>query len=274
VSSKPAAGARTHRVAIVTGAARGIGRAVAERLGGDGYGVAIVDLVEPQQTAESLRDGGVDCLAAVGDVSSQRDMVRFTERVFDQFGQIDVLVNNAGISCIGAASGTTLEQWRRTLDVNLTGAFIASQHAGKIMLDARSGSIVNIASIAGVQGFARRSAYTASKHGLIGLTRALAAEWGGRGVRVNAVCPGWVDTPMDAADQESGGYSRSDVSDRSPMATMAAAEDVAAAVAFLADPQTSGFINGAAIPVDGGWTADGGWDSLRNEAREHRAPNR
>jgi NAD(P)-dependent dehydrogenase (short-subunit alcohol dehydrogenase family) len=135
------------------------------------------------------------------------------------------------------------------------------------MLAQRSGSIVNIASIAGLVGIADRVAYNASKHGLIGMTRTLAAEWGGSGVRCNAVCPGWVKTEMDVADQAGGSYTDADITDRVPMGRFASPEDIANAVSFLADPAASGFINGQAIAVDGGWTADGSWQNLRLQHR-------
>ena len=135
------------------------------------------------------------------------------------------------------------------------------------MLERGGGAIVNVASIAGLHGVAERAAYNASKHGLIGLTRTLAAEWGGRGVRCNAVCPGWVKTGMDVADQASGGYADADITGRVPMGRFAAPEDVARAVVFLADPARSGFVNGVALPVDGGWLADASWDSLRARQR-------
>ena len=113
-------------------------------------------------------------------------------------------------------------------------------------------------------GVADRAAYNAHKHGrLMGLTRTLAAEWGGRGVRVNAVCPGWVKTEMDDADQAAGRYVDADIVERTPMGRFASPDDVAAAIAFLADPEQSGFVNGAALPVDGGWTADLSWTALR-----------
>jgi len=124
-----------------------------------------------------------------------------------------------------------------------------------------------VASVAGLLGVAERSAYNASKHGLIGLTRTLAAEWGGRGVRVNAVCPGWVKTEMDVASQSGGHYSDGDITGRVPMGRFAAPDDVAHAIAFLADERRSGFINGTALTVDGGWTADGSWESLRLKQR-------
>jgi NAD(P)-dependent dehydrogenase (short-subunit alcohol dehydrogenase family) len=135
------------------------------------------------------------------------------------------------------------------------------------MLDQRRGSIVNVASIAGLAAVSHRSAYNASKHGLIGLTETLAAEWGGRGVRVNAVCPGWIKTEMDTADQGAGAYSDRDIVERVPLARFARAEDVAEAIAFLLDADRSGFVNGVSLPVDGGWMADASWTSLRLRTR-------
>ncbi len=166
------------------------------------------------------------------------------------------------------AESTTLEQWQRVMSVNLQGPFLLCKHLGPQMLERGSGSIVNVASIAGLAGVSHRAAYNASKHGLIGLTRTLAAEWGGRGVRVNAVCPGWIKTEMDAKDQRRGVYTDRDIVDRVPMARFASAEDVAAAIAYLADPDASGFVNGISLPVDGGWTADASWESLRVGTRD------
>ncbi|MDX6328589.1 MAG: hypothetical protein QOI83_972 [Streptomycetaceae bacterium] len=252
-------------VAVITGAAQGIGRQVAEALAEEGYALVLADLREPAETLDAL--GGAAAIALVGDVAAEADVAALTDLVRDRFGRLDVLVNNAGVSLLSPAEETTAEQWRRVLEVNLTGPFLLSRALGRLMLDAGSGSIVNIASIAGLHAVADRAAYNASKHGLIGLTRTLAAEWGGRGVRVNAVCPGWVKTEMDAADQASGGYTDSDITDRVPMGRFAAPGDIAAAVAFLADPARSGFVNGVALPVDGGWTADASWTSLRLRKR-------
>jgi NAD(P)-dependent dehydrogenase (short-subunit alcohol dehydrogenase family) len=151
--------------------------------------------------------------------------------------------------------------------VNLVAPFLLTRHFGAMMLTQRSGSIVNVASIAGLMGVSDRSAYNVSKHGLIGLTRTLAAEWGGRGIRCNAVCPGWVKTEMDAADQARGTYSDADITERNPMGRFATPDDVARAIAFLADSEKSGFVNGQALPVDGGWTIDGSWQSLRMSKR-------
>jgi NAD(P)-dependent dehydrogenase (short-subunit alcohol dehydrogenase family) len=249
----------TQPVAVITGAAQGIGREVASVLADRGYATVLADLREPSDPRAAL--------TVIGDVSSEQDVASLGRQVRERFGRVDVLVNNAGISLLRPAEETTAEQWRRVLEVNLTGPFLLSQEFGRDMLAAGSGSIVNIASIAGLQGVSDRAAYNASKHGVIGLTRTLAAEWGGRAVRVNAVCPGWVKTEMDEADQASGGYTDEDIVGQVPMGRFAAPGDIAAAVAFLADPELSGFVNGVALPVDGGWTADGSWTSLRLRKR-------
>lgn len=250
-------------VAVVTGVAQGIGRKVAEVLAAEGYALILADLKEPVETLAAVQAAGAEAVAVVGDIASESYVAELAEQVRERFGRVDVLVNNAGVSLLSRAEDTTAEQWRRVLEVNLTGPFLLCRAVGRLMLEAGSGSIINIASIAGLHGVADRAAYNASKHGLIGLTRTLAAEWGGRGVRANAVCPGWVKTEMDAADQASGGYTDSDIVERVPMARFATPHDIAQAAAFLADPARSGFINGAALPVDGGWTADASWTSLR-----------
>ncbi len=187
-------------VAVVTGAARGIGRVVALTLAERGYAVAANDLVPPDATLEELRDAGATALSLPGDVSDEASVRGMVRAVVDELGRVDVLVNNAGISLIEPAEETSLEDWRCVLEVNLTGPFLTCREFGGEMFRRGSGSIVNVASVAGLLGIADRAAYNASKHGLIGLTRTLAAEWGGRGVRVNAVCPGWVKTEMDSSD--------------------------------------------------------------------------
>jgi len=158
------------------------------------------------------------------------------------------------------------------LEVNLVATFVLSRPFGSIMLAQREGSIANVASIVGLVGVSNRTAYNASKHGLIGLTRTLAGEWGGRGIRVNAVRPGWVKTEMDVADQAGGGYTDDDITGRVPMARFAGPDDIARAILFLADPSQSGFVNGQALAIDGGWTADGSWQSLRTPQALTAAP--
>jgi NAD(P)-dependent dehydrogenase (short-subunit alcohol dehydrogenase family) len=247
-------------VAVVTGAAQGIGERIAEFLVADGFRLALLD--------RQPITGFPSALHHVGDVTDAASVDAFAAAVDQRLGRVDVLVNNAGIACISPAEETPADLWRQVIDVNLTGPFLLCQAFGRRMLAGGSGSIVNIASVAGLRGVADRAAYNASKHGLIGLTRTLAAEWGGRGVRVNAVCPGWVKTPMDDASQGEGAYGDSDITDHVPMGRFARPDDVAHAVAYLADPVRAAFVNGVTLSVDGGWNADGSWQSLRLGARE------
>ncbi|HEY0717073.1 MAG TPA: SDR family oxidoreductase [Streptosporangiaceae bacterium] len=255
-------------MAVVTGATRGLGRVIALTLAREGCTLVLADVTDPAATAAEVAAAGTGTVwAARADVSAEDDVRALAAGVQDRFGRADVLVNNAGISLLLPAEQTPAQAWRRVLEVNLTGPFLLCREFGAQMLAAGSGAIVNVASIAGLRGVAHRAAYNSSKHGLVGLTSTLAAEWGGRGVRVNAVCPGWIKTEMDAEDQASGGYTDTDIVDQVPMARFARPEDVAAAVAFLADPERSGFVNGVELPVDGGWVADASWTSLRLRAR-------
>jgi NAD(P)-dependent dehydrogenase (short-subunit alcohol dehydrogenase family) len=255
------------RVAVVTGAAQGIGRRTAEVLAEAGYALALMDMQSCAATLAAVKKHGAEAAEYGGDLVEEGTVVRAVAAVKKRWGHADVLVNNAGISSIARAETVEMEDFRRVLEVNLVAPFLLSRHFGAMMLKQKSGSIVNVASIAGLMGVSHRAAYNASKHGLIGLTRTLAAEWGGRGVRSNAVCPGWVKTEMDAADQAKGTYSDEDITGRVPMGRFASPEDVARAIAFLADPALSGFVNGQALAVDGGWTVDASWESLRMNCR-------
>jgi NAD(P)-dependent dehydrogenase (short-subunit alcohol dehydrogenase family) len=256
------------RTAMVTGAAQGVGLATASHLARLGYRVILTDIQALEAPLAKLRAEGLSVDGVSGDVASEPFVRKLSEDVRRDYGAADVLVNNAGVSLIAPAEATSAEQWQRVMNINLLGPFLLCKYLGAQMLHRRSGSIVNVASVAGLAGISHRSAYNASKHGLIGLTRTLAAEWGGRGVRVNAVCPGWIKTEMDVADQGSGAYTDEDIVNRVPMARFARPEDVAAAIAFLADNDRQGFINGVSLPVDGGWVADGSWDTLRVRTRE------
>ena len=224
------------KIAIVTGAAQGIGRRTAEVLAGAGYGLLLMDVQPCTETMTAVRGAGVEGEEVLGDIMDEVVVGRAVEAVRSRWGRVDVLVNNAGISFIAPAEAVEVARFRRVLEVNLLAPFLLAKAFGAMMLEQRSGSIVNVASIAGLVGVADRSAYNASKHGLVGLTRTLAAEWGGRGVRVNAVCPGWVKTEMDVADQAGGGYTDADIEGVNPMGRFAMPEDIARAILFLADP--------------------------------------
>jgi NAD(P)-dependent dehydrogenase (short-subunit alcohol dehydrogenase family) len=255
------------KTAVVTGAAQGLGFETAAMLARQGLGIILTDIQPLDGPLAQLEKEGLTVRGIVGDIASEAFVEKLAALIARDYGAADVLVNNAGVSLIQPAESTTTAQWQRVMDINLLAPFLLCRALGAQMLERRSGSIVNVASIAGIAGVIHRSAYNASKHGLIGLTRTLAAEWGGRGVRVNAVCPGWIKTEMDARDMGSGAYTDADIENRVPMARFARPSDVASAIAYLADPERSGFINGVSLPVDGGWTADASWDSLRTKTR-------
>ena len=244
-------------VAVITGAAQGIGRATAEVLDAHGWALVLIDLQEVDANAYET------AFAQRVDITDEQAVARLVADTMRQFGRVDALVNNAGVSMIESALETTSEAYRRVLEVNLVAPFVLAKAFGGEMLRAGRGAIVNVASVAGMQGIAERSAYNASKHGLIGLMRTLAVEWGAKGVRVNAVSPGWVKTEMDHKDQAGGTYSDQDIIDHVPMGRFASPVDIAHAIAWLCDGDRSGFVNGVVLPVDGGWTADGSWQTLR-----------
>jgi NAD(P)-dependent dehydrogenase (short-subunit alcohol dehydrogenase family) len=255
------------KVAIVTGASQGIGRRTAEVFAAAGYSVALMDVQSCAATLKAIRGAGGEAEEYCGDICDESHVEKVRSAVDARWGRVDVLVNNAGISFIQPAEDVQAADFRRVLEVNLVAPFVLAKAFGRMMLRQQMGSIVNVASIAALVGVSDRSAHNASKHGLIGLTRTLAAEWGGRGVRSNAVCPGWVKTEMDVADQISSGYTDADITDRVPMGRFAQPGDIAEMILFLADPARSGFVNGQAIAVDGGWINDGSWQSLRLRKR-------
>jgi len=244
-------------VAVITGAAQGIGRATAEVLDAHGWALVLLDLQAVDPDVYEL------AVAHQVDITNDASISHVVEHTMRDFGRVDALVNNAGISMIESALDTSAEAYRRVLEVNLVAPFLLAKAFGGEMLRAGRGAIVNVASVAGMQGVADRSAYNASKHGLIGLMRTLAVEWGAKGVRVNAVSPGWVKTEMDHKDQAGGSYSDQDIIDHVPMGRFASPLDIAQAIAWLCDGERSGFVNGVVLPVDGGWTADGSWQTLR-----------
>jgi 3-oxoacyl-[acyl-carrier protein] reductase len=241
-------------VAFVTGASRGIGRATALSLAQAGRPVAIgyrSDQASAEETVAKIGADGGRAQAVHCDVTDEGSVGQAFDAVESRLGPVGVLVNNAGFTKDGLAIRYSMEDWDTTLGVNLRGAFLCSRRALRAMLKARSGRIVNVSSAAGLRGNPGQAAYSSAKHGVIGLTRSLAREVGNRGITVNAVCPGFVETEMVADVSD---VNRQMWMNLTPVGRFATAEEVAAVIAFLASPEAS-YVNGAAIAVDGGLTA-------------------
>jgi 3-oxoacyl-[acyl-carrier protein] reductase len=236
----------------VTGGAAGIGWAIAQRLRADGYHVIAADVVAGATTDP---DAGIEWLAV--DVCDRAAVVDAFAAIVAEHGALDVVVNNAGIQRHGALVDLTWEDWSSVVDVNLHGVFNCVQAAGRHMLAAGSGSVINIASVAGERGAPGRAPYSTTKAAVIGLTRAAAVEWAERGVRVNAIGPGYVDTGVFRQGVAAGTLDPAVILARIPARRLGQPEEIAGMVSFLASEQAA-YITGQAFFVDGGFLADYG----------------
>ncbi|MEX1166679.1 MAG: SDR family oxidoreductase [Hydrogenophaga sp.] len=254
-------------VAFVTGAARGIGLAIARWFLARGYGVALVDNDEPTllaAVAALQRELGANADRVLGlrvDVSSPSQVEAAVARTEKAFGRIDALVNNAGVAAFKPIGETTFEDWRWVMSVNLDGPFLCTQAVAPVMLKQGRGAVVNIASISGLRASTLRVAYGTSKAALIHLTKQQAVEYGNAGIRVNAIAPGPVDTAMAKAVHSPA--IRADYHDTIPLARYGTEEEIANAVGFLCSAEAS-YVNGQVLAVDGGFDAAGvGLPTLR-----------
>jgi NAD(P)-dependent dehydrogenase (short-subunit alcohol dehydrogenase family) len=244
------------RVAMVTGAASGIGLACAKRFADEGALIAGLDVTgkggEGWSSIEAAAPGSRFWQA---DVRDEAAIVRVVGEIAGQYGRIDVLVNAAGVSGAGAVGDLDAEEWNRVIGINLTGTFLVSKHVVKRMTERFSGSIINLASIEGLEAFESQAAYNASKGGVVLLTRNMAIDYGALGIRVNCLCPGLIDTPMTAVLHMPELKPIRDKFVSSHMLRRAGRpEEVAAAALFLASDDAS-FVTGHSLVVDGGFTA-------------------
>lgn len=239
------------KVALITGATRGIGKAIAIRLANAGFDIALNYRKENDDltnTKSEIEKAGVNCLPVQGDVSSFEDCKRIAKEIFDKFGKIDVLVNNAGITKDMLLMRMKPEDFSSVVDVNLIGTFNMTRNVVPYMVKARSGRVVNISSVVGIEGNAGQTNYSASKAGIIGFTKSLARELGSRNILVNAVAPGFIETDMTAVLSDSV---RDEIAKKISLKRMGTAEDIAGVVEFLCG-EASSYVTGTVIPVTGG----------------------
>lgn len=248
-------------VAFVTGAGRGIGRAISIRFARAGFALGLTGRSHPHllEVADEITDAGGTVRAVVCDVTNRKSVERAVEKIQRELGEIEVLVNNAGIADSAPFATMADESWDRIIAVNLTGTYLCMRAIVPGMFERRRGRVINIASIAGLTGFAYTAAYCAAKHGVVGLTRGVAIEAAAKGVTVNAVCPGWVNTDMTRASIErivtttgrTEEQARAVLERMSPQGRLIEPDEVAALALFLAGPDAYG-INGQTLSVDGG----------------------
>lgn len=238
------------KIALITGGAQGIGRTISEELAGQGAHVILgdVNLDGAEKTAAEIKSGGGEASAVQIDVSSASSVQTVFDSIIKEYKPVDIVINNAGITRDGLLVRMKEIDWDLVLNINLKGSFLCSQQAAKQMMKQKSGAIVNIASIVGIMGNFGQANYSASKAGLIGFTKTLAREVAPRGIRANAVAPGFIDTEMTRVLEESV---RAKLIEQIPLARLGQPEDVARCVSFLVSEKAS-YITGQVINVNGG----------------------
>jgi NAD(P)-dependent dehydrogenase (short-subunit alcohol dehydrogenase family) len=245
------------KVAIVTGAAHGIGRAAALRFAQEGASVVITDIDHDGagELAATITATGGRAIGLRHDVSRELEWIDVANAALERFASVDVLLNNAGIFVLKALADTTLDEWERLMSINVTGVFLGMKHVMPLMARAGKGSVINVSSVAGLVGSPRSTMYSASKGAVRAMTKGAALEYAGRGVRVNSIHPGLVDTSMAEYAASTAGRSKQELGQvMSPMGRLGTVEDVSNLALFLATDESS-YMNGAELVLDGGFTA-------------------
>ncbi|MGD8228989.1 MAG: SDR family NAD(P)-dependent oxidoreductase [Desulfobacteraceae bacterium] len=243
------------KIALVTGSSRGLGKEIARGFAQYGASLVLADIAYPEETEEEIKNEGARCLAVRMDISSEAGVKELSQKILSEFGKVDILVNNAGITQPGYTPTEELavKEWDRVMDINLRGTFLCCKYVGGSMIKTGGGSIVNIASTAGITGVPRAPAYCASKAGVILLTKSLALEWAQHDIRVNAIAPHYLETELTKGVRDSRKVYEA-VTKQIPLKRFGKTRELIGAALYLAS-DTSSYVTGAVMPVDGGYLA-------------------
>lgn len=244
------------KTAIVTGSSQGIGKGIAKRLAAEGANIVTNSRsrARAEAVAEEIAAEGGDAVGVEADVTDYDAVEALVETAADEYGGLDIMVNNAGLTQVKSAEEFDPEEWRRVVDVDLTGVFFGCQAAGRQMIEqGEGGAILNISSMMGGMGLHKRAPYCASKGGVDNLTRTLAVEWAAHDIHVNALAPGFIWTEITDQTQGSAGYTDDDIRDRTPLGRFGSIEEMAECASFLVS--NNHYVTGEILRADGGWTA-------------------
>jgi 3-oxoacyl-[acyl-carrier protein] reductase len=244
--------------AIITGSSQGIGKGIAERFAAEGANVVVNSRSQERadEVAESIEADGGTAIGVEADVTDEDEMAALVETTVEEFGALDVMVNNAGVTTLGPAEEFDVDDWREVIDVDLVGTFVGCQAAGRQMIEQEEGgAILNMSSLMGGRGLQLRSPYCAAKAGVNNLTQTLAVEWAEHEVHVNALAPGFIWTEITEQTQGSAGYTNDDIRDRTPLGRFGSVEEMAECALFLVG--RNNFVTGEVLYADGGWQAYG-----------------
>ena len=243
------------KTALITGAAQGLGSEIAQALAENGASVVLSDIQYPEETEKAVQQAGAECLAIQADVTDEDQVKAMAEKSASEYGKVDILINNAGVSQLSytATEDLSRTEWDTIIGINLTGTFLTCKHFGKSMISGGGGNIINIATTAGITGVPRAPAYAASKAGVILLTKSLALEWAAHNIRVNAIAPHYLETPLTEG-LRSAEKVYSNLVKQIPMKRFGKPSEMTGAVLYLAS-QASTYTTGTVLVADGGYLA-------------------